>query len=103
MTIGNIMASIQFIISLTCLSQGKAKDCVTVTADNVNCTEKIKLISGTNTEKQTSFSFLLPFTTIELFIFRFEGTGKMRSDVEHHHGHERQLKQRVAPQKLTDR
>ena len=47
MTIGNIVASIQLIISLTFVSHGKAqqskaKACVTGTADNENCTEKIK-------------------------------------------------------------
>jgi len=42
MTIGNIIASVQLIISLTCLRQGKAKACVTVTEDNENWTEKIK-------------------------------------------------------------
>ena len=69
MTIGNIIASIQLIISLTFVSQGKATACVTVTADNENFTEKIKVISGTKTEnKQVSLSCLL-LQQLNLFYF----------------------------------
>ena len=105
MTIGNIIASIQLIISLTCLSQGKAKQRLVLLLQSMfKIAQKKYSSEGKKVDKTKKIpSPACECNYLNFSIVNLEGTRKMRSGVEHLHGHERQLKQRSFPQWPTDR